>query len=1380
MVISKLLLQVNLRLSFRLNKIKSILFFILALLTKLNAYVAETNYSWDGQVLKDEVITWRPPGAWDLTTAQSYEFGVSYYLRNTEFGSAIITVAENMYISQNLSEWVDGQIDGQANTVPAESEWISEFTTQIGYLAKAIYQEKPFGFSTNQTKVALAAKKTNSDYNVAVTFTITSNDPKSLDDIKSLVGNFTLNKISGNQENTSNEDSSSNDASTDDSTTSSGSTNSSEYIDDEIEWDLPGDSWKKIISTSSTGMSMLSFQNGDNSIYAQLNYYYKSIVEKGGSTWLTDKVENTPSNEHQYFKTQNGYEAAVTRYVPSGLNLDSFNIYIRAVDSHGDDHLIHIIIMEIFDLGMTIEDAKKYTKNLFLKKISSSTTDQISDEITVDSFFSLSDVGSDWSESSWFGYCWTGSNNLWIYHTLLGWLYIHLNDDNSVWMYSHDLDIIPFWLWTRPDVFPYMYLIRAGSNEISDGFWIHLDIKSGLIRNWINQSWAKFIDLVGNDTSSNDSSNNNSSNNSSNSAESDISSNTQKASLLSAGEASTLVVLDDGTLWVSGSNYYSGKLRTTPTEPNTFKKIDNGPVTHVQSYGTKTYFIKQDQTLWGLGSNINGIPSTATTVPTQILNPDKPQDWTGYTGLAVGYNHAVFTKSDGKLYGIGDSSVGQLGFDEYMNSAIPMTKQTRPFPIEIPVTNPGIPLAGGSHTLYYNLFGELWGSGDNTNGQLGDGTTINKMSFAKIIDSGVTSVSTNSGHTLFVKSDGSLWGMGSNWSGALGDGSTTDRISPVQIVNSGVRSSSAGAMHSAFIKTDGSLWVMGAYKGGQMADSTTPVKIVNSDVATVSCGVGFTVFLKTDGSLWGFGANGSGQLGLDAENPQLTPLELFKFPISSAPSSNESSDNSSDVVTDSSDTTSNDNTDTSTDNSDTPPTDNSDTGDDNQNNDSSIIPPEFIWPNEELDLLALDEFMKSQNHQYKKQASGETVAEVSYDSSWDISRDRRADKYSSFNGVLQSYSPMRYTEINIDDPNGYNDILHSDIQGPFGDGLYFLVHDERTLSTEQKEEEVIAINGTEYSAYVYEIKEVIMFFSSIPPGDPEGLPIDSRTDYYEDRTRTLWVNKDKGLLKWTEENILYSETYGMGSAASPYIDDAYSYTLILDPTAVPSTSSFNSDGNSKYYKYLVFNTLEAGSTVDLDDISIIDSATGKIVWSENFNYSDNSEIRISGNDNNFKLDLLSDFDFTNGVEDDWYFDPTLTKVTNKRLRLETVGFKRNWPYGGGTADEGYFSESIMFFENLPKNFSVQFKANKLQYNGHFRIFLKDSYSRSREQNTLVWHLDGYTLNSPYTWDSDSWKKSSLERYSIDGENDYRIDKENNNLKFYLNGNFISEINVENN
>lgn len=66
--------------------------------------------------------------------------------------------------------------------------------------------------------------------------------------------------------------------------------------------------------------------------------------------------------------------------------------------------------------------------------------------------------------------------------------------------------------------------------------------------------------------------------------------------------------------------------------------------------------------------------------------------------------------------------------------------------------------------------GSLWTMGKNNNGQLGDGTNVDRSAPVKIVDANVTHLATNN-HTMFVKNNGSLWGMGSNGNGRLGDGS---------------------------------------------------------------------------------------------------------------------------------------------------------------------------------------------------------------------------------------------------------------------------------------------------------------------------------------------------------------------------------------------------------------------------------------------------------------------------------------------------------------------------------------------------------------------------------------------------------------------------------
>ena len=87
----------------------------------------------------------------------------------------------------------------------------------------------------------------------------------------------------------------------------------------------------------------------------------------------------------------------------------------------------------------------------------------------------------------------------------------------------------------------------------------------------------------------------------------------------------------------------------------------------------------------------------------------------------------------------------------------------------------------GNHSLFIKADGSLWGMGLNGNGQLGDGSTMERHSPVKVVDANVTAVWAGETHSLFLKSDGSLWAMGKNNNGQLGDGSTTQRTSPVHV-----------------------------------------------------------------------------------------------------------------------------------------------------------------------------------------------------------------------------------------------------------------------------------------------------------------------------------------------------------------------------------------------------------------------------------------------------------------------------------------------------------------------------------------------------------------------------------------------------------------------
>ena len=139
-----------------------------------------------------------------------------------------------------------------------------------------------------------------------------------------------------------------------------------------------------------------------------------------------------------------------------------------------------------------------------------------------------------------------------------------------------------------------------------------------------------------------------------------------------------------------------------------------------------------------------------------------------------------------------------------------------------------------------------------------------------LLGSGNHAMAALASHSLFIKEDGSLHSMGQNSYGQLGDGTTTDKTSPTQIVSSGVVQIAAGYRHSLFLKSDGSLYAMGRNDKGQLglgaADgdahpTAAQLATLGSGVVQVAAGFWFSAALTAGGEVYLWGRNIFGQLG---------------------------------------------------------------------------------------------------------------------------------------------------------------------------------------------------------------------------------------------------------------------------------------------------------------------------------------------------------------------------------------------------------------------------------------------------------------------------------------------------------------------------------------
>lgn len=195
--------------------------------------------------------------------------------------------------------------------------------------------------------------------------------------------------------------------------------------------------------------------------------------------------------------------------------------------------------------------------------------------------------------------------------------------------------------------------------------------------------------------------------------------------------------------------------------------------------------------------------------------------------------------------------------------------------------------AGGWHTCALLKDGCVKCWGDNSDGQLGDGTRYQRSTVVDVAAlAGVTAVAAGGLHTCALTSAGGVKCWGEGWDGQLGRGwcGAASSASPVDVVGlpDDVVAITAGFLHTCALTGSGRVKCWGQNLVGQLGDGTRVGACGPRDVAGLTGGViavaagGYhTCAVMSAGGLKCWGENEWGQLGDGTTTDRYTPTDVW-------------------------------------------------------------------------------------------------------------------------------------------------------------------------------------------------------------------------------------------------------------------------------------------------------------------------------------------------------------------------------------------------------------------------------------------------------------------------------------------------------------------------
>lgn len=297
---------------------------------------------------------------------------------------------------------------------------------------------------------------------------------------------------------------------------------------------------------------------------------------------------------------------------------------------------------------------------------------------------------------------------------------------------------------------------------------------------------------------------------------------------VACGGHSAAAIRDDGTLWTWGLN--------------AFGELGIG--------------------VWGNGNNIGDIAENRSS-PVEVLG-----GFTDWIDVSCHFSGMLAIRKDGTLWAWGAPwGAGSIDYDVIFGY------RSSPTNVGGGITDWHKISLDGSHdaALAQRSDGSLWGWGNNSNGEIGDGTRISRESPVSILGSFTDWIDFIGGGSSFgIRQNGTLWSWGRNTHGTLGHNDTVNRSSPTMIsghndwLRVAVSSEIFGRNHATAIRANGYIYSWGYNTYGQLGDGTTVTKSTPTRVAggfadwsEVSNGEAWTVALRKNGTLWAWGNHGN-------------------------------------------------------------------------------------------------------------------------------------------------------------------------------------------------------------------------------------------------------------------------------------------------------------------------------------------------------------------------------------------------------------------------------------------------------------------------------------------------------------------------------------------